>query len=153
LSVPAIYRNLLNREPLKVHEKGGFMDNAQSLCHTKWDCKYHVVWIPKCRRKVLYGRIAERLDVLVPLTELIKRVAAFVRVEPKELCQRGRKTLVADTKSIICFLAARRIGYSGEAVAKALGITRSGVCRGASRGAALIEENPAKWGELEGLIN
>ena len=25
--------------------------------HTIWDCKYHAVWIPKCRRKVLYGRI------------------------------------------------------------------------------------------------
>jgi hypothetical protein len=44
-------------------------------------------------------------------------------------------------------------GYSGEAVAKALGITRSGVCRGASRGAALVAENPAKWGKLEELIN
>jgi putative transposase len=37
------------------------MDSAQSLCHTKWDCKYHVVWIPNCRRKVLYGRIRKHL--------------------------------------------------------------------------------------------
>ena len=28
-----------------------------SLCHTRWDCKYHIVWIPKCRRKVLFGKI------------------------------------------------------------------------------------------------
>ena len=28
-----------------------------SLCHTRWDCKYHIVWIPKCRRKILFGRI------------------------------------------------------------------------------------------------
>jgi len=27
------------------------MDEYQSLNHTKWDCKYHVVFIPKCRRK------------------------------------------------------------------------------------------------------
>ncbi len=33
------------------------MDDSQSLCHTKWECKYHVVWIPKCRRKALYGHI------------------------------------------------------------------------------------------------
>ncbi len=97
--------------------------------------------------------IAERLDAPIPLTELIKRVAEFASVEPQELCQRGRKTMVADTKSIICFLAVRRIGCSGEAVAKALGITRSGVCRGASRGAALLAENPVKWGKLEELIN
>ena len=30
------------------------MDKYESLSHTKWDCKYHVVFIPKCRRKALY---------------------------------------------------------------------------------------------------
>ncbi len=30
------------------------MDNAESLSHTRWECKYHVVFIPKCRRKALY---------------------------------------------------------------------------------------------------
>lgn len=29
----------------------------ESLSHSKWDCKYHVVFIPKCRRKELYGKI------------------------------------------------------------------------------------------------
>ena len=33
------------------------MDNVESLNHTKWDCKYHVVFIPKNRRKVLYGDV------------------------------------------------------------------------------------------------
>ncbi len=28
-----------------------------SLSHSKWDCKYHLVFIPKCRKKVLYGKI------------------------------------------------------------------------------------------------
>jgi putative transposase len=41
------------------------MDNAQSLSHTKWDCKYHVVWIPKCRQKVLYGRLRKHLGTLL----------------------------------------------------------------------------------------
>ena len=31
------------------------MNEMESLSHTKWECKYHVVFIPKCRRKVLYG--------------------------------------------------------------------------------------------------
>ena len=30
------------------------MDKYQSLNHTAWDCKYHVVFIPKCRRRTLY---------------------------------------------------------------------------------------------------
>jgi putative transposase len=32
------------------------MDEYESLSHSKWECKYHVVFIPKCRRKVLYER-------------------------------------------------------------------------------------------------
>ena len=37
------------------------MDDLQSLSHTLWDCKYHVVWIPKCRKKVLYGQLRKYL--------------------------------------------------------------------------------------------
>ena len=33
------------------------MDELESLSHTKWECKYHVVFIPKCRRKTLYGEL------------------------------------------------------------------------------------------------
>ena len=33
----------------------------ESLSHSKWDCKYHVVFIPKCRRKKLYGEIRSYL--------------------------------------------------------------------------------------------
>ena len=32
------------------------MDN-QSLSHTKWKCQFHVVFIPKYRRKVMYGKV------------------------------------------------------------------------------------------------
>ncbi len=37
------------------------MDQARSLNHTKWECKYHVVFIPKCRRKVLYKELLRHL--------------------------------------------------------------------------------------------
>ena len=37
------------------------MSDYQSLNHTKWDCKYHIVFIPKCRRKVLYGKLRREL--------------------------------------------------------------------------------------------
>jgi putative transposase len=33
----------------------------QSLSHSKWECKYHVVFVPKYRKKVLYGEIKEFL--------------------------------------------------------------------------------------------
>jgi len=37
------------------------MDDYGSLSHTKWECKYHVVFIPKCRRKTLYGELRKHL--------------------------------------------------------------------------------------------
>lgn len=33
----------------------------ESLSHSRWDCKYHVVFIPKCRKKALYGKIRKFL--------------------------------------------------------------------------------------------
>ena len=32
------------------------MDN-DSLAHSKWNCKYHIVFAPKCRRQIIYGQI------------------------------------------------------------------------------------------------
>lgn len=40
------------------------MDDYQSLSHTKWECKYHVVFIPKCRRKILYGELRRHLGMV-----------------------------------------------------------------------------------------
>jgi len=33
----------------------------QSLSHSKWDCKYHVVFVPKRRRKVIFGKTRQHL--------------------------------------------------------------------------------------------
>jgi putative transposase len=40
------------------------MDTFESLNHSVWDCKYHVVFIPKCRRKVLYGELRRHVGEL-----------------------------------------------------------------------------------------
>ena len=45
------------------------MDEAESLSHTKWECKYHVVFIPKCRRKTLYQELWRHLG------EVFRRLA------------------------------------------------------------------------------
>ena len=37
------------------------MDDYESLNHTKWECKYHIVFIPKCRRKKLYEQLRQEL--------------------------------------------------------------------------------------------
>ena len=45
------------------------MDEPESLSHTKWECKYHVVFIPKCRRKTLYHELRRHLG------EVFRRLA------------------------------------------------------------------------------
>ena len=47
------------------------MNNIQSIRHTVWECKYHLVWIPKCRRKVLYGQLRQYLGEI--LRELVRQ--------------------------------------------------------------------------------
>ena len=37
------------------------MNDVESLSHTKWECKYHVVWIPKYRKKSLYVELRRYL--------------------------------------------------------------------------------------------
>lgn len=37
------------------------MDESESLSHSKWERKYHVVLIPKCRRKTLYEQLRRHL--------------------------------------------------------------------------------------------
>jgi putative transposase len=40
------------------------MQTYESLKHTVWECKYHVVFIPKCRRKVLYAQLRRDLGAV-----------------------------------------------------------------------------------------
>ena len=41
------------------------MHTYESLKHTTWECKYHVVFIPKYRRKVLYGRLRRQIGSIL----------------------------------------------------------------------------------------
>ena len=41
------------------------MHDWQSLSHVRWECKYHVVIVPKYRRKKLYGKFRERVGQII----------------------------------------------------------------------------------------
>ena len=41
------------------------MDEYESLSHTKWECKYHIIFIPKYRRKALYGQLRRHLGEVI----------------------------------------------------------------------------------------
>lgn len=51
------------------------MDDDKSLSHTRWNCKYHIVFIPKYRRKAIYGKL--RTDIGV----IIRQLCAYKDVE------------------------------------------------------------------------
>ena len=40
-------------------------DNSNSLAHTKWNCKYHIVFAPKYRRKIFYGQKREEIGKIL----------------------------------------------------------------------------------------
>ena len=47
------------------------MQGEQSLAHTRWECKYHIVFAPKFRRQVIYGKL--RRDISQIIIELCRR--------------------------------------------------------------------------------
>jgi putative transposase len=47
------------------------MYDSQSLSHTKWECKYHIVWLPKYRKKALFVELRKYLGEI--LRELAKQ--------------------------------------------------------------------------------
>lgn len=46
------------------------MNDSKSLAHTKWNCKYHIVFAPKYRRKLFYGKMKAEIGTI--LRELCK---------------------------------------------------------------------------------
>ena len=67
-----------------------------SLSHTKWECKYHIVFAPKFRRQVMYGKIKK--DVANILSTLCKRKG--VEIIEAECCRDHIHMLVRIPPSI-----------------------------------------------------
>jgi putative transposase len=52
-------------EPGKTTRRNLMTTTYQSLSHSRWDCKYHVVFVPKRRRKALYGEMRKQLGSIL----------------------------------------------------------------------------------------
>src|SRR5262249_34599280 len=62
LTVPGVKAtNSLRGTAQSFTERESVMPDIETLSHTKWDCKYHVVVIPKYRRKALYHELRRHL--------------------------------------------------------------------------------------------
>ena len=49
--------------------------DTNSLAHTKWECKYHIVFAPKYRRQIIYGKIRQDIG------QMIRKLCEYKGVE------------------------------------------------------------------------
>ena len=58
------------------------MDNTKSLAHTKWNCKYHIVFAPKYRRKVFFG------EKKVEIGKILRQLCEWkgIKIIEAEIC-------------------------------------------------------------------
>ena len=80
------------------------MTNTQSLAHTPWECKYHVVWIPKYRRKKLFVEIRRELG---PVLRALARQKESEILEGKLLIDHVHRLIAIPPK----YAVAQVIGY------------------------------------------
>jgi putative transposase len=46
-----------------------------TLSHTVWECKYHIVWVPKKRRRVIYGKLRQEI------VRILKRLCEYKKID------------------------------------------------------------------------
>ena len=71
------------------------MDN-KSLSHTRWKCQYHIVFIPKYRKKVLYGKVREDVREIISILCKYKSVAIPPKLSVSDFMGylKGKSTLM-----------------------------------------------------------
>ena len=57
--------------------------DTESLAHTKWNCKYHIVFAPKYRRQIIYGKIKQDVGIM------LRKLCEYKQVEiiEAEVCK------------------------------------------------------------------
>jgi putative transposase len=106
-------------------------DVYQSLAHSKWDCKYHVVFVPKRRRKVIFGQLRRQLG---PILRALAKQKECQIVEGHLKADHVHRCIaippIHPVASVIGFLK----GKSAIAIARLSG--RRGISRGSTTGPA-----------------
>ena len=78
------------------------MNDNNSLAHTKWNCKYHIVFAPKYRRKLFYGKNRKEIGgILRQLSEW-----KGVKIVEAEVCPNHIQTLaeISPKESVLGFM-------------------------------------------------
>jgi putative transposase len=87
--------------------------------------------------------LSDRLPIVMPIPELVERIANFFGIKPEELKQRNKRKNFADARSLISYFAVREMSHNGVEVAGILKMSRSGVSVAANRGKRLVQANPS----------
>ncbi|MET0109831.1 MAG: IS200/IS605 family transposase [Candidatus Thiodiazotropha sp.] len=91
------------------------MPDYKSLTHTRWDCKYHVVFIPKRRQKLIYGQLRKVLGEI--LHELASRKGAEI-LEGHMMCDHIHMCISIPPKYSVSHIVGYIKGKSAIAIAR-----------------------------------
>ena len=99
------------------------MDKYESLNHTKWECKYHVVFIPKCRRRTLYGPLRQHLGEV--FRDLARQKES--RVEEGHLMSDPVHRLLAANSAEVCGVTGGGVHQGEECDPSGSGVWREDI--------------------------
>ena len=94
----------------------------QSLSHSTWDCKYHVVFIPKRRRKILFLKLAEKLG---PVFRDLARQKECEILEGSTMSDHVHMCIAIPPKHSVASIIGFMKGKSAIAVARMCGKERN----------------------------
>ena len=98
------------------------MNDPQSLSHTKWECKYHVVWIPKYRKKKLFEELRKELGPV--LRELARHKECEI-LEGRLLVDHMHMLIAIPPKHAVSQIVGYLKGKSAIHIARAMGRERN----------------------------
>ena len=98
----------------------------QSLSHTSWNCKYHLIFVPKFRKKLIYGKIREALkDILHELARqkdskiveghlLLDHVHMLISIPPKHSVSSVVGFMKGKSAIAIAKMSGKQRNFNGE---------------------------------------
>ena len=102
------------------------MKEYQSLSHTRWDCKYHVVFISKKRKKMIFGKVRKHIgavlhdlanqkeSVIVEGHLMLDRIHMCISIPPKYLVSHVVGFIKGKSAIAIARQLGRRKNFTGE---------------------------------------
>ncbi len=99
------------------------------------------------------NELSDRLPAVMPLNELVERIATLLEVKPEVLSQRSRGKRLTEVRSVISYVAVREMGHNGAELARILNISRAAVSIGAGRGEKIVRNNQSLRNKINNLTN